>query len=272
MYHGISSNSPRLWIFDLDGVIYRGSEPQPYAREFVLHIRSRGNLVRFLTNKAAHSREDYAQILTSLGIPTSPAEVMTSGYATALYLAEQGTAGKIVYRIGEEGIDRELSSFGFRVLKNGESPSEKIDYVVVGMDRSFTYEKLARAQKAILDGAKFIATNEDPTLPVENGRILPGAGCMVAAVRVATSTEPFVVGKPHTYSLQKLLDSTNVTPEQTIIVGDRLDTDILAGRRIGATTVLVLTGVTTKEQAEAAAEEMKPDIIVETLRELIPCT
>lgn len=271
MHHGISSNTPVLWVLDLDGVIYRGNEIQPHAREFVLHIRSSGGLVRFLTNKAAHSREEYAELLTRLGIPTSPDEVMTSGYATALYLAEQGDTRRTVYRIGENGIDHELASFGFRVLKDGEEPEQNVDYVVVGMDRKFTYEKLARAQKAILQGARFIATNLDPTLPVEGGALLPGAGCMVAAVQVATSREPILIGKPNTYPLEKILEATNVSPEQTVVVGDRLDTDILVGKRVGAKTVLVLTGVTSREQAEKAPDEMKPDIIVETLAELIQC-
>ncbi|MGC8861283.1 MAG: HAD-IIA family hydrolase [Armatimonadota bacterium] len=267
--NGTSCNIPLLWILDLDGVVYRGSERQPYAREFILHLRSNGRVVRFLTNKAAHSRDDYARLLTSMGIPTAPEDVMTSGYATALYLAEQGASGKTVYRIGEGGIDRELQSVGIRVLKDGDCPDAHIDYVVVGMDRSFNYQKLARAQKAILDGARFIATNEDPTLPVEDGAVLPGAGCMVAAVRTATSVEPVVIGKPETYSIHKILQSTGIPPERTVVIGDRLDTDILAGNRAGAQTVLALTGVTSREQAEAAQGEMKPGRIVQTLAEMM---
>jgi len=267
--NGTSLNSPLLWILDLDGVVYRGSERQPYARELILHLRSSGRIVRFLTNKAAHSREDYSRLLTSMGIPTSPEDVMTSGYATALYLAEQGASGRTVYRIGEDGIDKELEGVGLRVINDGDSPDAHVDYVVVGMDRKFNYEKLARAQKAILAGARFIATNEDPTLPVEGGAVLPGAGCMVAAVRAATSVEPIVIGKPETYSVRKILESTSVPPEQAVVIGDRLDTDILAGNRAGTQTVLVLTGVTTREQAETAEGDMRPDRIVETLGELI---
>jgi len=264
-----SPNRPLLWILDLDGVVYRGNERQPYAKELILHLRSSGCIVRFLTNKAAHSRDDYSRVLASMGIPTPPEDVMTSGYATALYLAGQGAAGKTVYRIAEGGIDRELESVGIRVLKDGESPDARVDYVVVGMDRRFNYEKLARAQKAILAGARFIATNEDPTLPIEGGAVLPGAGCMVAAVRAATAVEPFVIGKPETYSVEKILESTETPPERAVVVGDRLDTDILAGNRAGTQTVLVLTGVTTREQAEAATGDMRPDRIVETLAELM---
>ncbi len=212
MHNGTSSDRPHLWILDLDGVVYRGKERQPYARELILHLRSSGSIVRFLTNKAAHSRDEYSRVLTSMGIPTSPEEVMTSGYATALYLASEDAAGKTVYRIGEQGIDSELELAGVRVLKDGDAPDAHVDYVVVGMDRRFNYDKLARAQKAILAGARFIATNEDPTLPIEGGAVLPGAGCMVAAVRAATSVEPLVIGKPETYSVEKLLESTGTPP------------------------------------------------------------
>ncbi|MCX8052465.1 MAG: HAD-IIA family hydrolase [Armatimonadetes bacterium] len=267
--NGALFDSAHLWILDLDGVVYRGKERQPYARELILHLRSLGRAVRFLTNKAAHSRDEYSRLLTSMGIPTTPEDVMTSGYATALYLASEGATGKTVYRIGESGLDRELESIGVRVLKDEDSPEDNIDYVVVGMDRQFNYEKLARAQKAILNGAQFIATNEDPTLPIENGAVLPGAGCMVAAVRTATSAEPKVIGKPETYSIEKVFESVGASPEESVIIGDRLDTDILAGNRAGAHTVLVLTGVTTREQAESAVGDMKPDRIVETLGELM---
>ncbi len=267
--NGTPANRPLLWILDLDGVVYRGKERQPCARELILHLRSSGCIVRFLTNKAAHSRDDYSRVLTSMGIPTSPEDVMTSGYAAALYLAERGAAGKAVYRIGESGIDAELESVGVRVLKDGESPEARVDYVVVGMDRRFDYAKLARAQKAILAGARFVATNQDPTLPIEGGAVLPGAGCMVAAVRAATSVNPLVIGKPETYSVVKILESTHTSPERAVVVGDRLDTDVIAGNRAGTQTVLVLTGVTTRQEAEAATGDLRPDMIVETLAELM---
>lgn len=258
-----------MWILDLDGVVYRGNERVPYAKEFVLNARSSGDAVRFLTNKAAHSRDTYSETLTSMGIPTSPADVMTSGYATALYFVEQGVQGKTVYRISEDGLDEELEAVGMRVLKDDEEPSARIDYVVVGMDRQFTYTKLRRAQAAILAGAKFIATNEDPTLPMEGGVLWPGAGCMVAAVKTATGAVPHVIGKPEPYTVQKILDETNTPPEQAIVIGDRLDTDILAGNRAGVQTVLVLTGVTSRQEGEAANDGLKPGRIVETLAELM---
>lgn len=256
------------YVFDLDGVVYRGDEPQPHAQEVIPALRSRGHNVRFYTNNSAQSRQSYANKLSLMGIPTSPDDIMTSSYAAALYFIEHNAAGKTVYRIGEQGITEELEAVGMGVISNGDNPGSRIDYVVVGIDRDFHYDKLARAQQAILDGAKFIATNEDPTFPIEGGRVRPGGGCMVAALRTATAVEPFVVGKPQTYAFDKILELTDTPPERAIMIGDRLDTDILVGNRAGAHTVLVLTGVTTREQAERAVGDEKPERIIETLAEL----
>ena len=257
------------YVFDLDGVIYRGAEPQPHAKETVLALRSRGHIVRFFTNNSSLSREAYSTRLAGFGIPTPVDEIMTSAYATALYLIENNAAGKTVYQIGQEGVTHELEAVGMNVVRNGDDPHARIDYVVVGIDREFSYDKLARAQSAILAGAKFVATNEDLTYPTEGGGIVPGNGCLVAAVRAATSVEPFVVGKPHDYALVKILDMTNTPRERAYIIGDNLATDIAAGNRAGIHSVLVLTGLTSREQAQSATGEMKPEIVIETLEELL---
>jgi len=269
---GLNNASPgkRLtYVFDLDGVIYRGDEPQPQSRQVVQALKDRGHLVRYFTNNAALSRRTYVSKLDSMGIPTGLDEIMTSSYATALYFVEANAVGKTVYRIGEEGMASELKAAGMNVIYDQEQPDARIDYVVVGLDRDFHYRKLARAQSAILAGAKFIATNEDATFPIESGTLLPGGGCLVAAVRTATSTEPYVIGKPETYAFDKILKLTNTPPEQAVIVGDRLDTDIQVGNRAGSRTVLVLTGVTSREQAESATGDLRPDRIIDTLAELL---
>ncbi|MHB9037358.1 MAG: HAD-IIA family hydrolase [Armatimonadota bacterium] len=264
------TNTDRFtYVFDLDGVIYRGYEPQPHAKEVLLALRSRGHAVRFYTNNAAKSRQFYVSKLESMGIPTPIGDIMTSSYATALYFIEKNAIGKTVYRIGERGMAEEFEAVGMKVLYDDDEPNAKIDFVTVGIDREFHYRKLARAQKAILDGAQFIATNEDATFPVEGGALMPGGGCMVAAVRTATGIEPFVVGKPETYAYDKILELTNCPPERSIMIGDRLETDIMVGNRAGAQSVLVLTGVTSREQAESAMGELKPDRIIDTLEELL---
>ena len=264
-----SSAGDRLtYIFDLDGVIYRGTEPQPHARETVLALRGQGHLVRFYTNNSALSRRSYSSKLTSMGMPTPVQDIMTSSYAAALYLVDKNAAGKNVYQIGEQGITDELEAVGMNVVTSSSNTSAHIDYVVVGIDQDFRYGKLARAQKAILEGAEFIATNEDPVFPIEGGAVIPGAGSLVAAVRTASGTAPFVVGKPHTYAFNKILELTSTPAKRAVMVGDRLETDILVGNRAGARSVLVLTGVTTREQAESATGELKPDRIIDTLAEL----
>jgi 4-nitrophenyl phosphatase len=266
------ANAPRdsrlTYVFDLDGVIYRGTEPQPHAQQLVQSLRDQGHYVRFFTNNSAATREDYVRKLTGMGIPVTIDEIMTSSYATALYFKERGALGKTVYRIGEQGMEDELTAGGMRVIYDQDEPDAKIDFVVVGLDRDFHYRKLARAMSAILNGAEFIATNCDATFPVESGELLPGGGSIASAVAVAVGRDPYVIGKPETYAMQKILDQTGSRPDEAIVVGDRLDTDIEAGNRIGACTVLVLTGVTSREQAEAAEGDMEPDVIIDTLAEL----
>jgi 4-nitrophenyl phosphatase len=265
----LTNTDPQTYVFDLDGVIYRGLEPQPHAKEVVLALRQHGHAVRFYTNNAAKSRQFYVSKLDSMGIPTPIEDIMTSSYATALYFIEKNAVGKTVYRIGERGMAEEFEAVGMKVLYDLDEPDAKIDFVAVGIDREFHYRKLARAQKAILSGAQFIATNEDATFPVEGGALMPGGGCMVSAVRTATGVEPFVIGKPETYAYDKILELVNCPPERSIMIGDRLETDIAVGNRAGAQTVLVLTGVTSRNEAERAMGELRPDWIIDTLKELL---
>lgn len=257
------------YVFDLDGVIYRGEKTQPQAKETILALRSQGHIVRFYTNNSGLSREAYSCKLEKHGIPTPIDEIMTSSYATAIYFTENNAIGKTVYKIGEDGVTRELEAVGMKVISDGDDPDAKFDYVVVGIDRQFTYAKLARAQSAILAGAKFIATNEDMTYPVENGSVVPGNGSLVAAVRAATSVEPIVIGKPQSYALDKILELTQTPRDRAYMIGDNLATDIAVGNRAGIHSVLVLGGLTSREQAEAATGDMKPERIINTLGELL---
>ena len=257
----------RAYIFDLDGVIYRGEEPQSGAAEIIQTLRSRGEQVYFLTNNSTQSRSQYAEKLTRLGVPARPEDVMTSAYATALYIREHKPGNCRAYVVGESGLKQELRSEGIEVV---EEPNGKpIDFVVAGLDREFNYAKLFNAQQAILKGAIFVATNRDPTFPLEEGLLCPGGGTMVAAIQTATGVDPQVIGKPDTYSVKKVMDMAGATPEETVVIGDRLDTDVWGGKRAGARTVLVLTGVTTEAEARNAPEEMKPDWIIRSLAELI---
>lgn len=261
------AGQPRLFIFDLDGVIYRGDSVLPFATDAVAALRRSGATVVFFTNNSTRTRESYSRKLGAMGIPAGPDEIMTSAYATALYFLENRLAGTTAYVIGEEGVVSELSRAGVRVVQ-GEQQNGHIDSVVVGLDREFSYRKLLAAQQAILAGARFIATNGDLTFPVEEGKVIPGGGSLVAAVQAATAATPLVIGKPENYAIDKILQITGASPEYTYMVGDRMDTDILAGRRMGLHTVLVLTGVSQAEDVESAPAEMRPEIVLPDLSRL----
>ncbi len=262
------SNHPGLYIFDLDGVIYRGDSVLPFAADALAALRGAGASIFFLTNNSTQTRESFRAKIEGMGIPVLPGEIMTSAYAAALYFQEQHLAGATAYVVGEEGVVDELSRVGVRV-QQGEDREGPTDAVVVGLDREFTYRKLWHAQQAILAGALFIATNGDLTYPVEGGQLIPGGGSLVAAVQAASGVEPTVIGKPESYALLKILDLAGATPAETTMVGDRLDTDILAGRRMGFRTVLVLTGVTGQDDVDNAPPEMRPDNVIPDLSYLL---
>ncbi len=254
----------RTFVFDLDGVIYRGEQPLPGAADTILDLRRLGHQVYFFTNNSSKSRPFYRDKLQRMGVDTDLDHVMTSGYATALYLTEIGAQGAAVYAIGQFGLKGELEAIGMKLVD-----SEDADFVVVGIDTKFNYDMLVRAQNAIFRGARFIAANPDTSFPLEHGRVIAGNGALVAAIQAASGVAPVMIGKPETAGMHVIMDQAGATPDDTVVIGDRLDTDILAGNRLGATSVLVLTGIATMADVEAAPPEMKPHIIVEQLPEML---
>ena len=260
-----------VYIFDLDGVLYLGDTAIPYAADAVRRLQDAGKQIYFLTNNSGKTRAEYRKKLADVnGLDVPESAIFTSAYATALYLKQRGAAGRSVFVIGEPGLAAELSASGGLIPMTEPDSAEvhDIDYVVVGIDRQFTYDKLRFAHAAITRGhAQFIATNRDATFPMEAGEI-PGGGSLVASLATATGREPVTIGKPETHAYEAILDAAGVTAADSIMVGDRLDTDIAVGRRAGAGTVLVLTGVTSEEKAQAAPPEWRPDRIIGDLREL----
>jgi HAD superfamily hydrolase (TIGR01457 family) len=253
-------------VFDMDGVLFRMDDPLPHAAEAVRRVRARGERVFFLTNNSSKSRDDYVAKLAQFDIPSTPDEIMTSAYATALMFRETGQEGKGVFVVGEAGLKRELQEGGMRIVEDVEA--EQPDFVVAGWDRQFTYAKLTVAQQAILRGASFIATNRDKTYPDSGGRLLPGGGAIVAAIETCTDVVPRTIGKPEPYTLEIILKLAGARPEECLVIGDRLDTDIGIGKAVGARTALVLTGVSTREDAAAAPQQYKPDVVWNDLSEM----
>ena len=267
----ISLPPRQVYVFDLDGVLYLGDTAIPYAADAVRRLQEAGKSVYFLTNNSGRTRADYVEKLRSVnGLAVPETAIFTSAYATALYLKQRGAAGRSVFIIGEPGLASELRASGglVPITEPDSVDIHDLDYVVVGIDRKFTYDKLRFAHAAITRGhAQFIATNRDATFPMETGEI-PGGGSLVASLATATGREPITIGKPETHAYEAILQAAQVAATGSIMVGDRLDTDIAVGRRAGAHTVLVLTGVTSPEQAQNAPPEWRPDRVIGDLREL----
>lgn len=253
----------KLIIFDLDGVMYIGDQPVIHAPETVALLRKNNFKIRFLTNNSTGSRKTFSDRLTRLGIEAAPEEIMSSAVATREYLKKRSPDGAKVYIVGEEGLAEELSCFEIV----GREKRTTADYVVVGYDEEFNYEKMALALDALLAGAEMIATNLDPTFP-SPGRILPGGGSIVAAIATAWQKTPVCCGKPDTFGVRFLMEDAGCAPEETLLIGDRADSDILTGNRAGVDSCLVLTGVTTAEEAQHLEGELKPTFIINNLEEL----
>lgn len=257
----------RVCVLDMDGVLYRMDEPLPGGPEAVERLHSRGIAVFYLTNNSTKTRTEYVNKLKSLGIDSTEDQIMTSAFATAQWLREAGAVSKNVYVVGEQGLKAELEAAGLRVVEySAETP---IHYVIVGWDRGLSYRKLMEAHFAIGAGAAFIATNRDPTYPDAGGRTIPGGGAIVAAIQTCTGVTPHTIGKPEPFTLELILRQVTASPAECLVIGDRLDTDIAIGKRVGARTALVLTGVSTRAQAEAAPPELRPDFIWNDLTELV---
>jgi NagD protein len=250
------------FIFDLDGTVYRGDSLIPGADRVIHLLREKGKKVVFLSNKPLQTREDYASKLTRLGIPTQPDEVINSTFVMTNYLKKIAPEARF-FVVGETPFIEELKKAGFKIT---DEPRE-IDYVVVAFDRTFDYKKLNIAFQAIKKfGAHFVATNPDRTCPVEGGEIPDCAG-MIAAIEAVTEKKvEVIVGKPSPIMIQTVLDVMGLRPEDCILIGDRLETDIKMGRESGLATGIVLTGVTDEKTLKESS--IHPDFIFQSIADI----
>jgi len=252
----------RGWLFDLDGTVYLGEILIPGAAETIAALRADGRRVAFLSNKPLSTRADYARKLTRLGIPTTADEVVNSSIVLARHLRRLDP-GAPVFVIGEAPLIGELRDHGFEVRDDAD-----VRWVVIAFDRTFDYAKLNTALQAVRrHAARLIATNPDRTCPVEGGEIPDCAG-MIAAVEAVTSKRvEAVVGKPSPIILEVALEGLGVSAPECVIVGDRLETDIVMGKSLGLMTVLVLTGVTRRDDPHIG--DVQPDLVVPSIRALL---
>lgn len=253
--------SPRFagFLFDMDGVLYRGNRPLPGARAMLKALATRGIPFALVTNNTTRTPRQCVRHLASLGMRVPPNRIITSSMVTAEHLRKTLRPGARVLVIGEPALRRTLAHAGFVVAW------ENVAAVVVGLDRRLTYGKLTRATEALVRGAAFIAANPDPLLPTARG-IVPGAGATVAALAYAAGRRPRVMGKPSSRLLRRAMASLGLRAAETVMVGDQLATDIAAGRAAGTFTVLVGGDMGSVRPVPRSAPT--PDLKVRDLREL----
>ena len=248
------------YLIDMDGVIYRGSQLIPGADRFINELRTSGTPFRFLTNNSQRTRRDVTTKLQRLGISVEEEHVFTCAMATARYLAQRKPNGT-AFVIGEGGLLTALHRNGYSIV------DKEPDYVVVGEGRTLSFEMAEAALQMILAGAKLVATNLDPNCPTQYGT-RPGCGAIVAMLEAAAGVKAFSVGKPSPIMLRAARKELGLTTDQTIVIGDTMETDILGAVQSGAKSVLVLSGGTRREDLSLFA--YTPDKVVESIDDLDP--
>jgi glycerol 3-phosphatase-2 len=258
-----------LLLVDLDGVVYRGPVPVPGVADVLTERQAAGDSVVYVTNNSRWHRSEYHEKLRSMGAPVGDDSVMSSARATALALAAMPKPPKATLVLGGPGLVRELRDEGLRVVApTARGLAVRPDAVAVGIDVALTYRRLSIAAEAVRDGALFVATNRDPVFPTPEG-FNAGAGSIVAAVATAGRREPdLVIGKPEPALFQQAAREAGVRVEEAVVIGDGLATDIAAARRVGARSVLMLTGVTTRVQVDALPAGQRPTWIAADADEL----
>ncbi len=250
-------------ILDMDGVIWKKYQPLGDLRAIFKRIADHGWDVLLATNNSTQTPEHYGELLAKFGVVLSPWQIINSSQAAAQHLSETHPQGGAVHIIGEDGLRQALAKTGFQDANNNE---EDILAVVVGLDLTVNYQKIHHAAKLIRAGVPFIATNPDKTFPTPQG-LAPGAGTIIAALEAASGMKAKVIGKPQSDMYQIALKRMGISPEETLVIGDRLETDIAGAQNAGCHSALVLSGVTTLEEAQTWRPA--PNIIAQNLSKVL---
>jgi NagD protein len=251
----------KAFICDMDGVIYHGNNLLPGVLEFVEWLQREEKKFVFLTNSSARTLRELSLKLGRMGLTVGEEHFYTSARATATFLETQ-TPGGSAYVIGDAGITNALYDVGYSI--NDTNP----DYVVVSESPNYDYARICHATKLVLNGAKLIGTNPDLTGPIEGGQIVPATGALLAPIELATGSKAYYVGKPNPLMMRNALKNLGCRREETAIIGDRMDTDIIAGVEAEITTVLVLSGVTQREDLPKYAYQ--PNYILNGVGDIVP--
>jgi NagD protein len=255
----MSEREIHSWLMDMDGVLVREESAIPGADRFLARLQEAGRPFLVLTNNSIYTRRDLAARLRVSGLEVPETAIWTSALATARFLEDQRPAGS-AFVIGEAGLTTALHEIGYTMTDR--SP----DYVVLGETRTYSFERITTAIRLVAAGARFIATNPDPTGPSLAGP-LPATGAVARLMSAATGEDPYYVGKPNPLMMRSALNALDAHSEATAMVGDRMDTDVVAGLEAGLHTVLVLTGVSTRESAERYP--YRPSRIVDSVADLV---
>jgi 4-nitrophenyl phosphatase len=280
------ANRGLLLLVDLDGVLYRGAAPVPGVAELLATRAAQGDDVVYVTNNSMWYRTEYVDRIAGMGAPVSADRIVSAPRATALYLRDHRPDVQHVLTVGARGLERELLDAGFQVTpagqigerirgggiegtdgSNGWEEAGRPDAVVVGLDPHIDYVRLAVANDCIRAGARFVATNRDPVYPTERA-VRPGAGSIVAALETASGVTPVSIGKPEPYLLEEAARAVGRDPRDAVMIGDSLTTDIAAARAVGARSILMLTGVTTRDAHDAAPTDVQPTAVAADAAEL----
>ena len=251
---------PKSYLIDMDGVLVSGRVLIPGANEFIARLKARNAEFVVLTNNPLYTPGDLAHRLHTIGLDITESRIFTSAMATARFLHTQKPNGK-AYVIGESGLTDAIHRIGYIIT------DYQPDYVVLGETFSYSFEAITKAIRLILKGARFIATNPDPVGPTEQG-VVPACGAMAALMETAANTSPLFIGKPNALMMRMALNYLGVHSENSIMVGDRMDTDIIAGVNSGMETILVLSGVT--REAEVERYPYRPTQIVASVADINP--
>ena len=256
----MTTEPPKSYLIDMDGVLVSGRTIIPGADRFIERLKARSVEYLVLTNNSIYTPRDLAHRLQAVGLDIPPERIFTSAMATARFLQSQKPNGT-AFVVGESGLTEAIHSVGYVITDHDP------DYVVLGETYSYNLALITKAIRLVADGARFIATNPDPSGPSESG-LVPACGAMAALIETASGVSPFFIGKPNPLMIRSALNYLDVHSENTVMIGDRMDTDIVTGVESGIETILVLSGVTCRE--DVARYPYQPTHIVESVAEIEP--